>query len=148
MSKGGESAVRRLRFLAEICRSECRGWSTRLEVIGRGGTEWRSRRFGRLRPAELLSPPAEDGVEGLGHDGRGARAAVSAGVGGMIARSALRVRHGQSPRGKSKDLPIPFPSFSPQDLSVSNSTHNAGSDNACYVSFCTHGGHFFSYHCE
>ena len=30
---------------------------------------------GRLRPRELLSPSPEEGVEGLGHDARGARAA-------------------------------------------------------------------------
>ena len=85
---------------------------------------------GRLRPGELPSPSPVEGVEGLGHDAGGAGAAVSAGVGGMIAAPALCVRHGRSPRGKSEDLTIPFPSFSPQGLTVSNSTHNAGSQKA------------------
>ena len=88
---------------------------------------------GRLRPREHLSPSPEEGVEGLGHDARGARTTVSAGVGGMIAAPALCVRHGRSPRGKSEDLTIPFPSISPQGLTVSNSTNNAGSHNAVYV---------------
>ena len=39
---------------------------------------------GRLRSGEHLSPFAEEGVEGLGHDVRGAPAAISAGLGGMI----------------------------------------------------------------
>ena len=85
---------------------------------------------GRLRPEEPLSPSPEEGVESLGHDARGARAAVSAGGSGMIAGPALCVRHGRSPRGNSEDLTIPFPSLSPQGLTVSNSTHNAGSHKA------------------
>ena len=84
---------------------------------------------GRLRPGELLSTSPGEGVEGLGHDVRGARAAISAG-GGMIAGPALRVRHGQSPRGKSEDLTIPFSSLTPQGLTASNSTHNAASQKA------------------
>ena len=87
---------------------------------------------GPLRPGELLSPSAVEGVEGLGHDVRGTRSAVSAGVGGMIAGPALCVRHDRSPRGRSEDLTIPFPSFSPQGLTVSNSTHNAGSHKMGY----------------
>ncbi len=83
--------------------------------------------FGRLRPGEPLSPSAVGGVESLGHDVRGARAAASAGVGDMIAGPALCTRHDRSPRGKSEDFTIPLPSFSPQGLTVSDSTHNAGS---------------------
>ena len=78
----------------------------------------------------LLPLSAEEEVEGLGHDGRGPRAAVSADVGGMITEPALCIRHDRSPRGNSEDLTIPFPSFSPQGLTVSNSTHNAGSQKA------------------
>ena len=89
---------------------------------------------GRLRPRELFSPPAEEGVEGLGQDVRGARAAVSAGVGGMIAGPALWVRHHRNPRGKSEILTIPLPSFFTQGLTVSNSTHNTGSQKGPYVS--------------
>ena len=88
---------------------------------------------GPLRPRELLSPSAVEGVEGLGHDVRGARIAVSAGGGGMIAGPAFCVRHDRSPLGDSEDLPIPFPSLSPQGLTVSNSTHNAGSQKTHYV---------------
>ena len=51
---------------------------------------------GRLRPGELLSPSAVEGVESLGHDVRGARTAISAGVGDMIAGPALGVRHDRS----------------------------------------------------
>ena len=87
---------------------------------------------GPLRPRELLSPSAVEGVEGLGHDVRGARAAVSAGVGDMIAEPALWVRHDRNLLGKSEDLTIPFPSVSPQVVTVSNSTHNAGSHNRSY----------------
>ena len=96
------------------------------EAVLIGGPRWP----GRLRPGELLPPAAEEGVEGLGHNVRGARAAASAGVGGMIAGPALCVGHDRSPREKSEDLTIPFPSFSPQGLTVSKSTHNAGLDNA------------------
>ena len=41
--------------------------------------------------------PAEDGVEGLGHDVRGASAAGRAGVGRSAASPALCVGHGPSP---------------------------------------------------
>ena len=58
-------------------------------------------RWPGFRPGELFPTYAKEVVEGLGHDVRDARAAVSAGVGGMIAGSALCVRHGRSPRGKS-----------------------------------------------
>ena len=84
---------------------------------------------GRIRPGELLSPSSEEGIECLGHGACGARTTVSDGVVGMIAGPALCVRHSRSPRGKSEDFTIPFPSFSPQGLSVSDSTHNAGSQN-------------------
>lgn len=80
----------------------------------------------RLRPGEPLSPCTEEGVEVLGHDVRGARTAVSA-DGGMIAGPAICARHGRSPSGKSEDVAVPLTSLSPQDLTVSNFTHNAGS---------------------
>ena len=97
------------------------------ETLLSGGARWQD-----LRSAGLFTAATEEGVEGLGHDARGARAAVSDGVVGMIAGSALCVRHGRSPRGKSEDLTIPSPSFSPQGLTVSNSTRNAGSHKAHY----------------
>jgi hypothetical protein len=57
---------------------------------------------------ELLPPAAEEGVESLGHDARGARAAVSAGGNGMIAGPALCVRHSltrvDSGRGQNRTL--------------------------------------------
>ena len=87
---------------------------------------------GSGRGSFFRRPPVE-GVEGLGHDDRGARAAVSAGGSDMIAGPALCVRHDRIPRGKSEEFTIPFPSFSPQGLTVSDSTHNAGSHNARYV---------------
>ena len=68
---------------------------------------------GQLRTWRLFPASAEERVKSVGHDARGARAAVSAGVGGMIAGPALCVRHSLSPRGKSEDLTIPFPSFPP-----------------------------------
>ena len=83
---------------------------------------------GLLRTRKSFSPSAIEGVEGLGHDVRGVRIAVSAG-GGMIAGPAFCVRHDRSPRERSEDCTIPFPSFSPRGLTVSNSTHNASSDN-------------------
>ena len=82
-------------------------WNKELLSGGPGG-------LGRLWARELLPPAAEAGVESLGHDARGARAAVSADVGGMIAGPALCVRHSLSPRGKSEGLTIPFPSLPPQ----------------------------------
>ena len=98
-------------------------------LTGGSGGPW------RLRPGELLSPSAEKGAEGLDHDVRGACAAASASVGRAVAGFALCVRHGRSPRGKSEDLTILFPSVSPQGLTVSNSTHNAGSHRAHYGSW-------------
>ena len=100
-------------------------WYVRLseELLLSGGI-WRP---GRLRSGKLPPPSAEDGVEGLGHDVRGSHVAVSADGGGMIAGPALCVRHDRSLRGKSEDSTIPFPSLSPQGVTVSSSTHNAGS---------------------
>ena len=62
--------------------------------------------FSALTPRELLSPSPEEGVEALGHDARGSRAAVGV---GMNAGPALCVGHGRSPCGKSEDLTMPFP---------------------------------------
>ena len=56
----------------------------------------RARCPGRLRSGGLLPTAADDGVEGLGHDVRGARTAVSAGVGRAAASPALCVGHDQS----------------------------------------------------
>ena len=82
---------------------------------------------------EIFPASAEEGIEGLGYDVPGERAAVNTGVGDMIAGPALCIRHDRSPRGNSEDLTIPFPSLSPQGLTVSNSTPNAGSPKARYV---------------
>ena len=65
---------------------------------------------GRFRAWRLSPASPEEGIESLGHDGRGARPAVSAG--GLIAGPALCVHHDRSLRGKSEGLTIPFPSFS------------------------------------
>ena len=90
--------------------------------------------LGRLRPGMLLSSSPEEGVEGLGHDARGARGAVSASADRAVAGPALCVRHVLGPRGKSENLTIPFPFLlPPQGLTVSNSTHNAGSQKANFV---------------
>ena len=48
-----------------------------------------------------LAPAAEMGVEGSGHDPRGARTAVSADVGAAVAVPAGGVGHGPGPQGKS-----------------------------------------------
>ena len=82
------------------------------EPVLSGGSEWSV----WLRPGETLSPSAGGRVEGLGHDVRGTRVAVSVVVSDMIAGSALCVRHDPSPRGRSEVLTIPFPSSSPQSL--------------------------------
>ena len=84
------------------------------EVIGKGVVERRAWRHWAALARELLPPAAEEGVESLGHDARGARAAVSAGGNSMIAGPALCVRHSLTPRGKSEDLTILFPSLPPQ----------------------------------
>ena len=65
---------------------------------------------GRFRAWRLSPASPEEGIDSLGHDGRGARPAVSAG--GLIAGPALCVHHDRSLRGKSEGLTIPFPSFS------------------------------------
>ena len=64
---------------------------------------------GRLRAWRLFPASPEEGIESLGHDGRGARPAVS--TGGLIAGPPLYVHHDRSLRGKSEDLTIPVPSF-------------------------------------
>ena len=46
---------------------------------------------------KFLPPAAVGGVKGPGHDVRGARAAVSAGVGAAVAAPAHCVRHGPAP---------------------------------------------------
>ena len=99
-------------------------------VTARGGVE---RRAWAAPDVGTFFASTEEGVEGLGHDGHGARTAVSAGVGGMIAGPALCVGNDPSPDGKSEGFTIPFLSFSPQGLTVSNSTHNAGSHNGSSV---------------
>ena len=104
-------------------------------IIVRAGVARRGRRLGRLRTAGLFMPAAEEGIKGLGHDVRCARAAISAGPGGMIAGPALRGRHDQGPRGRIEGVTIPLPSLFPQGLTVSNSTQNAGSHKAHYVRF-------------
>ena len=70
---------------------------------GRGGT-------GRLRTWRLTLTSAEKGVEGLGHDARGARVALSADS-GVITGPALRVRHDRGPRGGIEDMTIPLSSL-------------------------------------
>ena len=85
---------------------------------------------GPFRPRESFSLSAIEEVEGLGHDVLGARTAAGTDVSSMIAGSALCLRHDRSPRGKSEDFTIPFPSLSPQSLTVINSTHNAASRNS------------------
>ena len=54
---------------------------------------------------KLLAPAKEVRVEGGGHDSRGARAAVSAGVGRSDAGPARGVGHGPSPRGGERISP-------------------------------------------
>ena len=104
-------------------------------IIVRAGVARRGRRLGRLRTAGLFMPAAEEGIKGLGHDVRCARAAISAGPGGMIAGPALRGRHDRGPRGRIEGVTIPLPSLFPQGLTVSNSTQNAGSHKAHYVNW-------------
>ena len=65
------------------------------ETLLSGGTRWTD-----LRSAGLFATATEGRVEGLGHDSRGARAAVSAGVGAAVAVPAGGVGHGSGPRGK------------------------------------------------
>ena len=100
------------------------------EMLLSGGARWQD-----LRSAGLFTAATEEGVEGLGHDARGARAAVSDGGSGMIAGSALCGRHDQGPQGRSEDVTIPLPSLFPQGLTVSISTQNAGSHKAHYVNW-------------
>ena len=102
-------------------------------IIVRAGVARRGRRLGRLRTAGLFMSAAEEGIKGLGHDVRSARAAISAGPGGMIAGPALRGRHDRGPRGRIEGVTIPLPSLFPQGLTVSNSTQNAGSHKVLYV---------------
>ena len=54
---------------------------------------------------KLLAPAEEVRVEGGGHDSRGARAAVSTGVGRSDAGPARGVGHGPSPRGGERISP-------------------------------------------
>ena len=87
---------------------------------------------GRLWPRGLLPASAEGGIEGLGHDVRGARAAVSAGVGHAVALSALCVGHVLGPRGKSESLTLPYPSLHRQGATVINSA--SGGSGGCQYS--------------
>jgi hypothetical protein len=87
---------------------------------------------GRLWPRGLLPASAEGGIEGLGHDVRGARAAVSAGVGRAVALSALCVGHVLGPRGKSESLTLPYPSLHRQGATVINSA--SGGSGGCQYS--------------
>ena len=58
-----------------------------------------------MAPRKFLPAAAEVGVEGAGHDTRGARTAVSAGVGAAVAVPAGGVGHGPA-FGKSKIFTI------------------------------------------
>ena len=80
--------------------------------IGRGGRE-------RLRRHMFLAPAAVERVEGLGHDGRGARVAVSACFGGTVAGPAIDVGHDLGHLVKSESFTIPSPTALSQGSTVS-----------------------------
>ena len=57
-------------------------------------------------PGKFLAPAAVEGVEGLGHNVCGARAAVSPGVGLAVAGPACEVHHGQALEGRVESLTV------------------------------------------
>ena len=73
--------------------------------IGRGSVE---RRSWAAPDMQAFSLSTEEGIEGLGHDGRGARVAGSSDVSRAVAGPALYVGHWLGPGGVVENLTTPF----------------------------------------
>ena len=86
------------------------------EALLSGGARWTD-----LRSAGLFAAATEGRVEGLGHDGRGAGVAVSAGVGRAVTGPADPIRHGQLLEERVEASTIPDWFFSAQQATVISS---------------------------
>ena len=87
-----------------ICRMESSHSCTR-RFIGRGSVE---RSAWAVPDMEAFSLSTEEGIEGLGHDGRSARVARGSDVSRAVAGPALYVGHWLGPGGSVENLTIPF----------------------------------------